>query len=66
VADSTAAGQVTCKVVLTNGRTVTVGTFMSSHGYGSWGAPLHVTPNAVRTAEVVSPSGAVIATAPLS
>jgi hypothetical protein len=66
VADSTAVGQVTCKVVLADGRSVTVGTFSASHGYGSWGAPLHVSPTAVRTAQVVGPSGTVIATAPLS
>jgi hypothetical protein len=66
LADSTAVGPVTCKVVMADGHTVTVGTFSAARGYGSWGAPLRVSPGAVRTAEVVSPSGAVIATAPLS
>ncbi len=66
LADSTARGTVTCKVVLASGRTVTVGTFTASVGYGSWGAPLHVSPTAVRSAEVVSANGTVIATAPLT
>ena len=34
-------------------------------GYGAWIAPLHVKPADIRTAEVVSPSGTVIATASL-
>ena len=38
---------------------------MAHDGYGAWGAPLHVDPADVRTAEVVSPSGTVIATATL-
>jgi len=65
LADSTARGTVICKVVMTDGETHTVGTFNAAHGYGSWGAPLHVPPTGVRSAEVVSPSGTVIATAPL-
>jgi hypothetical protein len=65
LADSSARGTVICKVVMADGQTHTVGTFNASHGYGSWGAPLHVAPTGVRSAEVVSSSGAVIATAPL-
>ena len=37
----------------------------SDDGYGAWIAPLSVKPQDVRTAEVVSPSGTVIATATL-
>jgi hypothetical protein len=63
--DAAAQGRVTCEVVTADGRTHTVGFFTAAHGYGAWGAPLHVSPSEVRTAEVVSASGAVIATAPL-
>jgi hypothetical protein len=63
--DSAARGTVICKVVMADGQIHTVGTFSAAHGYGSWGAPLHVAPSEVRSAEVVSSSGTVIATAPL-
>ena len=49
-----------------DGVTHHVGTFVADKGYGAWIAPLHVDPADVRTAEVVSPSGTVIATATLS
>jgi hypothetical protein len=63
--DSSAHGTVRCVVVTEDGVTHTVGTFESREGYGAWMAPLHVNPATVRTAEVVSPSGTVIATATL-
>ena len=63
--DSSARGRVECVVVTDDGVTHRVGTFVASEGYGAWVAPLHVDPTDVRTAEVVSPSGAVIATATL-
>jgi hypothetical protein len=66
LADSAARGRVTCEVITADGRTHVVGTFTAAHGYGAWGAPLHVAPASVRTAEVVSASGAVVATAPLN
>jgi hypothetical protein len=66
LADSSARGRVTCEVVTADGRTHVVGMFTASHGYGAWGSPLHVAPTSVRMAEVVSASGAVIATAPLT
>ncbi len=66
LADSAARGTVKCVVITADGRHLTVGTFVASHGYGAWGAPLHVAPNTVRTAEVLSASGTVIATAPLA
>ncbi len=65
VADSTARGTVNCVVVTDDGVTHHVGTFVARQGYGAWIAPLHVNPEDVRTAEVVSPSGTVIATATL-
>jgi hypothetical protein len=65
--DSTAQGHVWCAVVTKDGRTQTEGSFTASDGYGAWGEPLHIAPSQVRTAEVVSPSGTVIAaTAPLA
>jgi hypothetical protein len=65
LADSTARGDVTCEVVTRDGVTHQVGAFTAKGGYGAWGAPLHVPPATVETAEVVSPNGTVIATAPL-
>ena len=38
---------------------------MADKGYGAWIAPLPVNPDDLRAAEVVSPSGTVIATATL-
>jgi hypothetical protein len=63
--DSSAHGTVRCVVVTQDGVRHTVGTFESREGYGAWVSPLHVNPATVRTAEVVSPSGTVIATATL-
>jgi hypothetical protein len=63
--DSSAHGTVRCVVVTKNGVVHTVGTFESREGYGAWMAPLPVDPATVRTAEVESPRGAVIATATL-
>jgi len=65
LADSTAQGTVDCVVVTKDGVTHHVGTFVARTGYGAWIAPLHVKPADIRTAEVVSPSGTVIATASL-
>jgi len=63
--DSSAQGTLRCVVVTEDGVTHVVGTFESRQGYGAWMAPLHVNPATVRTAEVMSPSGTVIATATL-
>jgi hypothetical protein len=65
LADSTARGTVSCVVVTDDGVTHHVGTFVVRQGYGAWIAPLHVSPEDLRSAEVVSPSGTVIATATL-
>jgi putative zinc finger protein len=65
LADSTARGRVTCEVITTDGVLRKVGTFTAKKGYGAWGAPLPVAPQDVRTAEVVSSDGAVVATATL-
>ncbi len=65
LADSWTDGKVTCKVVTDDGVTHTVGSFTATDGYGAWGAPLRVSPQDVHTAEVVSSTGKVIATASL-
>jgi Putative zinc-finger len=65
LADSTAHGMVDCVIVTNDGATRQVGTFKADEGYGAWMAPLPVAPRDVRAAEVVSPSGTVIATATL-
>jgi anti-sigma factor RsiW len=63
--DSSAHGTVRCVVVTEDGKIHTVGTFETREGYGAWMAPLHVNPSTIRTAQVESPSGTVIATATL-
>ena len=65
LADSAANGTVQCIVVTDDGTTHHVGTFVAREGYGAWIAPLHVKPEDVRSAEIESPSGTVIATATL-
>ena len=64
--DSSAHGALTCEVVTANGVTHRIGSFSATYGYAAWDAPLKVAPQDVRTAEVVSSSGTVIATASLS
>ena len=66
LADSSAQGRVNCVVVTDDGVTHRVGSFDANKGYGAWISPLPVNPDQLRTAEVVSPSGTVIATATLS
>jgi hypothetical protein len=63
--DSSAHGTVNCVVVTSDGVSHHVGTFVAEKGYGAWVAPLDVHPHDIRSAEVVSPSGTVIATATL-
>ncbi len=65
LADSPAQGKVDCLIVTDDGVTHWVGSFDARDGYGAWVAPLHVDPATMRSAEVVSPSGTVIATATL-
>jgi anti-sigma-K factor RskA len=65
LADSSARGTVDCVVVTKDGVTHWVGSFTAKGGYGAWLAPIHVHPKDLRSAQVVSPSGAVIATARL-
>ena len=66
LADSSAHGKLTCRVVTDNGVTHRIGTFSATYGYAAWDAPLGVAPQDVRSAEVVSSNGTVIATASLS
>lgn len=56
-------GSVTCEVVLANGEVDTVGTFRLSSGYGVWGEPLSAPRDDVRSARLVSSTGAVLARA---
>jgi hypothetical protein len=64
--DSSAHGALTCEVVTDNGVTHKIGTFSATYGYAAWDAPLKVTAQDVRKAEVVSSNGTVIASASLS
>jgi hypothetical protein len=63
--DSSARGLVHCVVVTDDGQVHKVGSFVARDGYGAWAAPLHVSPATVRSAQVMSPSGTVIASATL-
>jgi anti-sigma-K factor RskA len=63
--DSSAHGTVNCVVVTSDRVSHQVGTFVATKGYGAWVAPLDVNPKDIRSAEVVAPSGTVIATATL-
>ncbi|HWF16430.1 MAG TPA: zf-HC2 domain-containing protein [Acidimicrobiales bacterium] len=63
--DESVHGTVNCVVETSDGVSHRVGTFEAKAGYGAWIAPLHVNPQDIRSAEVVSPSGTVIATAAL-
>ena len=65
LADSSARGTVDCVVVTKDGVKHWVGSFTAKNGYGAWLAPLRVQPKDLRSAQVVSPSGTVIATATL-
>jgi hypothetical protein len=63
--DSSVHGPVNCVIVTSDGVSHHVGTFTASEGYGAWNVPLSVKTQDIRSAEVVSPSGTVIATAAL-
>jgi anti-sigma-K factor RskA len=66
LADSSVRGRVDCVVVTSDGVSHHVGSFVATpDGYGAWISPLHVNPRDIHTAEVVSPSGTVLATATL-
>lgn len=59
----TLSGKVTCRVDLTGGHWVTLGTFSLNENYSTWSSPLAAPPNAVHEAELVGPHGVVLATA---
>ena len=64
LADAGRPAEVTCEVTTLDGRTVRVGSFwMSSGGYGAWGAVLPVPAGQVRSARVIAADGAVVASA---
>ena len=66
LADGGVQGQINCVVVSKDGVSHVVGTLTAHDGYGAWYAPLQVNPDDLRTAQVVSPSGTVLATARLT
>lgn len=66
LADPGVQGQFTCVVVSDDGTRHVVGTVVAHNGYGAWYAPLNVNPEDLRSAEVLSSDGAVIATARLT
>jgi hypothetical protein len=60
------SGTVTCDMTLTGGKVETIGAFKLSGGDGAWGAPLASPAGKVRSARLIAPNGAVVATAVLS
>jgi anti-sigma-K factor RskA len=66
LADPGVQGQVNCVVISKNGVTHWVGTLTAHDGSGAWFATLHINPDNLRTAQVVSPNGAVLASASLT
>jgi hypothetical protein len=57
------SGLVTCQVTVSGGQQVTVGSFRLDHGYGAWSARLPVSVPNIRSAQVITSSGAVIGSA---
>ncbi len=60
------SGTVTCEVTLAGGKVETIGEFELSGGYGAWGAPLTSAAGQVRSARLIAPNGAILASAQLS
>jgi hypothetical protein len=58
-------GTVTCEVTLAGGRVDTIGEFELSGEYGSWAAPLRSPAGQVRSAQLISSNGTVLASARL-
>jgi hypothetical protein len=60
------SGTVTCQLTLAGGKVETIGVFKLSDGYGAWGAPLTSSAAKVRSALLITPNGAILASAQLS
>ena len=58
-------GSVTCNVTFAGGQVETIGTFKLSGEYGAWAAPLKSSAGQVRSAQLIAPDGAIVATAEL-
>lgn len=57
--------QVDCELDLRSGATVRIGSFAVAEGYRSWGSTLHVSPSDIVGVRLVTPGGAVLASATL-
>lgn len=60
------SGKVTCQLTLAGGKIERIGVFKLSAGYGAWGAPLTSPAGRVRSAQLVTSNGTVLASAQLS
>ena len=60
VAAAAGSGQVACEVTVADGATFHLGTFWLSAGYGQWSARLPVPAAELRTARIVTASGALV------
>jgi hypothetical protein len=56
-------GQIVCNLQVDNGSTVATGAFTLHDGKGVWSKPIHVDIGRLRGANLVTPSGAVVASA---
>jgi len=60
------SSSVTCEVTLASGKVVKIGVFKLSNGYGAWAAALPASARDLRSAQLVSPDGTVLASAKLT
>lgn len=61
--DRSATRTVTCRIVLTDGSTRTVGHFTVERGYGTWSVALHVPPSSIHAVKVIGEDGSVLGSA---
>ncbi|HVW32012.1 MAG TPA: zf-HC2 domain-containing protein [Acidimicrobiia bacterium] len=59
-------GVYSCVLDTDDGKTVPIGKLWTSHGHGGWGEAVSVDPGHVKTARIVGPDGATVATARFS
>lgn len=60
------AGKLTCEIELTNGSTITLGSFWMESGYGTWSSALPASAANIAGARLVGDNGATVATATFS
>jgi hypothetical protein len=66
VCNSNYTGAIVCKLQVADGSTVATGTFLLHAGKGAWSKTIHVDITQLRSAELVTSSGKVVASATLN